>query len=114
MVWLGALGGAGPISETGSPIATPTILGVNWRLYKGPGPNNAFTVFSFVADSSISQFSGDLKEFFNYVATFQGVSWNAVVTSLQAGTEPFTGTLFVKYVEGRRCSNVASRLKCCL
>jgi len=35
MIWLTALGGAGPISSNGSPIATITISGVSWKLYKG-------------------------------------------------------------------------------
>jgi len=34
MVWLGALGGAGPISSTGSLIATPTIGGTIFNLFK--------------------------------------------------------------------------------
>ena len=49
MIWLTALGGAGPISSTGSPIATPTIDGVGWKLYSGP--NGDTTVYSFVASS---------------------------------------------------------------
>ena len=35
MIWLTSLGGAGPISSTGSPITTVTISGVSWKLYKG-------------------------------------------------------------------------------
>lgn len=91
MVWLASLGGAGPISSTGSPIATPTINGVTWKLFKGP--NGDTTVFSFVAPSNIQNWSGDMKQFFNYLTSGQGVSANSVITHLQAGTEPFTGTL---------------------
>ena len=92
MVWLGAYGGAGPISTTGStPIATPTIAGTTWKLFKGP--NGDVTVFSFVAPSSIGDFSADLKLFFNYLTASQGVSTSNVVTSLQAGTEPFSGKM---------------------
>lgn len=91
MVWLGSYGGAGPISETGTtPIATPTIAGTQWKLYRGP--NGDVTVYSFVAPSNIGNFSGDLKGFFNYLTSSQGVSKDNVVTSLQAGTEPFVGT----------------------
>lgn len=93
MVWLAALGAAGPISDTGSPIATPTINGVAWKLYKGP--NGSTTVFSFVADSTITNWNGDMKKFFDYLTAHNGVSATSVVTHLQAGTEPFTGTLHI-------------------
>jgi xyloglucan-specific endo-beta-1,4-glucanase len=72
MIWLGALGGAGPISSTGSPVATPTIGGVSWKLYKGN--NGAMNVFSFVASSSQTAFSGDLKNFLGYLTNNQGIA----------------------------------------
>lgn len=90
MVWLAALGGAGPISSTGSVVATPTISGVKWNLYSGP--NGAMTVFSFVAQSEVTSFSGDLKLFLAYLSTNQGLSTSQYLTSIGAGTEPFTGT----------------------
>jgi xyloglucan-specific endo-beta-1,4-glucanase len=89
MIWLAAYGGAGPISSTGSAIATPTIGGTKWSLYEGP--NGDTTVFSFVAPSHLGNFEGDLMEFFTYLTTSQGVSKSQVVTSIQAGTEPFSG-----------------------
>jgi xyloglucan-specific endo-beta-1,4-glucanase len=90
MIWLASYGGAGPISSTGSTIATPTIAGTTWNLYKGP--NGDTTVFSFVAPSHLGDFSGDLKAFFTYLVDYQGVASSAVMTALQAGTEPFSGT----------------------
>lgn len=90
MVWLAALGGAGPISSTGSAIATTTINGVTWKLYSGP--NGSMTVYSFVAESTTTSFSGDMKEFFNYLTENEGVSTSLYLISVQAGTEPFTGT----------------------
>ncbi|RAH45726.1 putative endoglucanase [Aspergillus aculeatinus CBS 121060] len=90
MVWLAALGGAGPISSTGSTIATPTIAGVNWKLYSGP--NGDTTVYSFVADSTTESFSGDLNDFFTYLVDNEGVSDELYLTTLEAGTEPFTGS----------------------
>ncbi|KAI9170615.1 chondroitin AC/alginate lyase [Paramyrothecium foliicola] len=91
MIWLGSYGGAGPISETNEkPLATPTILNVKWKLFKGP--NGDTTVYSFVAPSNIGNWSGDLKKFFDYLTSSQGVSKDMVVTSLQAGTEPFVGS----------------------
>ncbi|KAJ4422628.1 hypothetical protein N0V82_002747 [Gnomoniopsis sp. IMI 355080] len=90
MVWLGAYGGAGPISSSGSAIATIDIAGHSWKLYSGP--NGDTTVYSFVASSNVTNFSGDLNLFFKYLVSEQGVSNDMYITHLQAGTEPFTGT----------------------
>jgi len=90
MVWLAALGGAGPISSTGSPIATPTIDGVTYKLYSGP--NGSTTVFSFVAESSVENFEADLINIFKYLENSQGVSSSQYLQSIGAGTEPFTGS----------------------
>ncbi|ROV87737.1 hypothetical protein VMCG_10587 [Cytospora schulzeri] len=90
MIWLAAYGGAGPISSTGSAIATATIGSHTFKLYSGP--NGDTTVYSFVATSTITSFSGDLNLFFQYLIKNQGVSSSMYITSLQAGTEPFTGT----------------------
>lgn len=94
MVWLAALGGAGPISSTGSPIATVTINGVSWKVYVGP--NGSMTVYSFVASSTVTSFSGDLLEFFKYLENNQGLSSSLYLIDVQAGTEPFTGTADLK------------------
>lgn len=90
MVWLAAYGGAGPISSTGSAIATATIGSHQFKIYSGP--NGDTTVYSFVATSTITSFSGDLNLFFQYLINNEGVSSSMYITSLQAGTEPFTGT----------------------
>ncbi|KAL0261785.1 hypothetical protein SLS55_003217 [Diplodia seriata] len=90
MIWLGALGGAGPISSTGSSIATTTLGGVSFDLYSGP--NGQMTVFSFVASSSAEDFSADLKDFIDYLTTNQGLSTSQYMKSIGAGTEPFSGT----------------------
>ncbi|KAI0835140.1 glycoside hydrolase family 12 protein [Hypoxylon sp. FL0890] len=90
MIWLAALGGAGPISSTGSPIATPTINGVTWKLYSGY--NGAMHVFSFVAPSSVQSFKGDLVSFFTYLESSQGMPSSQYLQSIGAGTEPFTGS----------------------
>jgi xyloglucan-specific endo-beta-1,4-glucanase len=90
MIWLAALGGAGPISATGSAIATVTIDGVSWKLFKGL--NGAMTVFSFVASSEVTKFSGDIKSFFTYLTNSQGFPASQFLLSLGAGSEPFTGS----------------------
>ncbi|KAH6657211.1 xyloglucan-specific endo-beta-1,4-glucanase A [Truncatella angustata] len=90
MIWLGAYGGAGPISATGSAIATTTIGGVSYKLYYGL--NGSVKVYSFVATTTVTSFSADLKLFFTYLTSNQGVPTSYYVTSLQAGTEPFSGS----------------------
>jgi xyloglucan-specific endo-beta-1,4-glucanase len=90
MIWLAALGGAGPISSTGSPISTPTVAGVSWKLYYGL--NGSMKVYSFVASSQVTSFSGDLKAFFTYLASSQGYPTSQYLVSVGAGTEPFTGS----------------------
>ncbi|KAH8702461.1 endoglucanase [Talaromyces proteolyticus] len=90
MIWLAALGGAGPISSSGSPITSPTIGGVTWNLYSGP--NGATTVYSFVATSQQTNFSGDIHNFLEYLVENEGLSSSQYLLSIQAGTEPFTGS----------------------
>lgn len=90
MIWLAALGGAGPISSTGSAIATPTIAGSTWNLFYGL--NGSMKVYSFVASSQITSFTADLKLFFAYLASSQGYPTSQYLLSIGAGTEPFTGT----------------------
>ncbi|KAJ4261614.1 hypothetical protein NW762_007046 [Fusarium torreyae] len=90
MIWLGALGGAGPISETGSPIATVELADSSWKLYEGK--NAQMTVFSFVAESNINSFCGDLVDFTDYLVEEQGVSDSQILASVGAGTEPFEGS----------------------
>jgi xyloglucan-specific endo-beta-1,4-glucanase len=88
MIWLAALGGAEPIGY-GTPVASPTIDGVTWNLYEGP---NTWTVFSFVATSEITDFSGDVMNFFNYLIDNFGVPSDYYLQVIQAGTEAFTGS----------------------
>ncbi|KAI1492826.1 family 12 glycosyl hydrolase [Biscogniauxia mediterranea] len=90
MIWLAALGGAGPISSSGSPIATPTINGVSWSLYNGPNGN--MNVYSFVASSQQTNFDGDLTDFISYLTSEQGLPTIQYLTSVGAGTEPFVGS----------------------
>ncbi|KAK2058629.1 family 12 glycosyl hydrolase [Colletotrichum caudatum] len=91
MIWLGALGGAGPISASGSPVARPTVAGRAWDLYRGT--NGQMTVFSFVASGgSVQSFSGDLKAFATYLVGSQGLPASQILQSIGAGTEPFVGS----------------------
>ncbi|KAF7193169.1 putative xyloglucan-specific endo-beta-1,4-glucanase A [Pseudocercospora fuligena] len=96
MVWLAALGGAGPISSTygadgsATSIGSTTIAGINFNLYKGP--NGQMTVYSFVASSTANTFDGDLKDFFDYLVSNQGFSESQYLISAGAGTEAFEGS----------------------
>ncbi|KAG9659973.1 endoglucanase A precursor, partial [Aureobasidium melanogenum] len=91
MVWLAALGGAGPISATGSPIATVTVAGHSWKLWYGS--NGVNEVYSFTPNgANVSSFSGDLMDFFSYLIKSQGFKDSQYLVSVGAGTEPFTGS----------------------
>ncbi|KAG8807630.1 hypothetical protein FRC19_006414, partial [Serendipita sp. 401] len=90
MIWVGAFGGAGPISSTGAAVATPSIGGISWKLYDGY--NGSMRVFSFVASSNVKSFSGDLKAFLTWLASNKGFPTSQYLVVLQAGTEPFTGS----------------------
>lgn len=97
MIWLAAFGGANPISTsynaqgavpvaTGLTIAGPS--GTKWNLYKGP--NGSTTVFSFVVQSEVTDFNGDLMAFFKYLEAHQGLLSSQYIQTIGAGTEPFT------------------------
>ncbi|EGZ25668.1 putative glycoside hydrolase family 12 protein, partial [Phytophthora sojae] len=90
MIWLAALGGAGPISSTGSAVATTTIADTSFSLYTGA--NGDTTVYSFVASDTVKSFSGDLMDFFTYLIDNEGFSSSQYLNTVQAGTELFTGT----------------------
>ncbi|KAG1696309.1 hypothetical protein DVH05_018856 [Phytophthora capsici] len=90
MIWLAAIGGAGPISSTGSAVATTTIANTEWSLYSGA--NGDTTVYSFVASDTVKSFSGDLMDFFTYLIENESFSTSQYLNTVQAGTEPFTGT----------------------
>ena len=87
MIWLAGTG-ITPISTTGdTPLTTTTIGGISWKLYKGP--NGSTTVFSFVADPNITDYSGDLLDFYKYLMDSQGVPGDQYLAYIGAGTEPF-------------------------
>ena len=115
MIWLGRYGGVQPI---GSYKTTVNLAGRSWSLYVGY--NGSMKVFSFVAPGAVSNFSGNIKDFFNYMAANEGfpaASQNLIsklflflffvsvgfcwgsfeltvwisLAAVQFGTEPFTG-----------------------
>ena len=64
-------GGVWPITVTKDPIEKVTIAGRSWDLYFGH--NGEMKVCSFLApdDNPISEFSADVKEFFNHLTSTQ-------------------------------------------
>ncbi|KAM0710707.1 hypothetical protein Q7P35_001445 [Cladosporium inversicolor] len=87
MVWLGRYGGVNPI---GSFKANVNVGGRSWALWVGY--NGSMKVFSFVAGSPITNFSGNIKDFYSYLTSSEGfpASQQNLITN-QFGTEPFTG-----------------------
>lgn len=66
MARLARLGDVGPIGESTGMV---TVDGTEWELFIGM--NGDMKVFSFVAPSSVSDFSGDAKQFYNHLETEQ-------------------------------------------
>ncbi|KAJ5459181.1 hypothetical protein N7530_011125 [Penicillium desertorum] len=87
MIWLARYGAVQPI---GSQIATATVGGTKWELWSGA--NGSQKTYSFVASSPITSWSGDLKDFFDYLTEKEGFPAKAQnLITVQFGTEPFTG-----------------------
>jgi len=66
MIWLARLGTIYPIGKS---TGTVTVAGKQWDLWSGM--NGQMQVYSFVAPTPYTSFSGDVKEFFNYLQTSQ-------------------------------------------
>ncbi|MCJ1324856.1 hypothetical protein MMC10_001518 [Thelotrema lepadinum] len=86
MIWLARYGSIQPI---GSQIDTATIGGQTWELWYG---GSGQQTYSFVASSPVNQWSGDIKQFFDYLTQSHGFPASSqYLIDLQFGTEPFTG-----------------------
>lgn len=90
MIWLAAIGGAGPISSTGKAIATTIIEGTEWSVFSGP--NGKMMVYSFVASRQVNDFKGNLMKFFDYLIASQSFKTSQYLIKVECGTEPFIGT----------------------
>ncbi|KAF2769136.1 concanavalin A-like lectin/glucanase [Teratosphaeria nubilosa] len=97
MVWMAAIGDAGPISSSygsdGSPtaIGSTTVNGHTFNLYKGT--NGGTTVYSFLPSSGeIKSWSGDIYPFFTYLIDSEGFSSSQYLTVFEAGTEATIGS----------------------
>ncbi|KAL7934597.1 endo-1,4-beta-glucanase [Trichoderma chlorosporum] len=87
MIWLAKYGDISPI---GSAQGTVTVGGQSWTLWYGS--NGSQQTYSFVATSTITNFNGDVKNFFNYLQQNKGFpATSQYLLSFQFGSEPFTG-----------------------
>jgi xyloglucan-specific endo-beta-1,4-glucanase len=86
MVWLYRGGGAGPV---GSRQATVTIGGTSWDLYRG---TTVQPVYSFVRTASATTAVLNMSAFLSDLVTRGWVQNSRYLSSVQAGTEIFTGS----------------------
>ncbi|KAI9981820.1 hypothetical protein PInf_009599 [Phytophthora infestans] len=82
MVWLAALGGPWPLTDSGKPIKTVNIGGVDFDLFQGM--NKKVKVFSYVAKKTAYKFSADLKKFFNELPTNNTLPQTQYLVKLEA------------------------------
>ncbi|RLL97475.1 Endoglucanase-1 [Aspergillus turcosus] len=86
MIWLARYGSVQPI---GSQIDTASIGGYTWELWYG---GSSQQTYSFVSATPITSFSGDVMDFWDYLATHHGYPASSqYLINMQFGTEPFTG-----------------------
>jgi hypothetical protein len=91
MIWPYKIGGAGP---AGTKQATVTLGGGTWDLYRGwidAGNGVGWNVFSFVRTSNTTSVNFDLRDFTSNLVNRGWLSNSKYLTSVQAGTEVFTG-----------------------
>ena len=86
MVWLYKTGGAGPV---GTKQTTVTIGGTTWDLYRG---TTRWNVFSFVRTANATTAIVNIMDFMNDLVTRGWIQGSKYVSSVQSGTEIFTGT----------------------
>jgi xyloglucan-specific endo-beta-1,4-glucanase len=89
MVWLAALGGPWPLTDSGKPIKTVKLGGVEFDLYQGM--NKKVKVFSYVAKKTAYSFTADLRQFFDELPADNTLPQTQYLVKLEAGTEPFQG-----------------------
>ena len=97
MIWLAKFGDIQPI---GSSVGNVNVAGRSWNLWTGM--NGAMRVYSFVAPSPTTSWSGNVKDFFNYLQQSQNYpasSQNLLSTSPSPVLITFEGSLYM--LEGR-------------
>ncbi|MBI2697715.1 cellulose binding domain-containing protein [Mycobacterium gordonae] len=89
MIWFNH---TGPIQPVGSVVGSATIDGQNFAVWKGSnGQNN---VVSYVANSPITTWNSfDVMGFIDNTQTWEPVTDSWYLTSIQAGFEPWSGSV---------------------
>jgi hypothetical protein len=87
MIWLYRAGGAGPV---GTLQTTVTIGGTSWDLYRGN--NNRWNVFSYVRSANATSAVVNVMDHMRDLITRGWISSSKYLSSIQSGTEIFTGT----------------------
>ncbi|PRX97686.1 GH12 family glycosyl hydrolase domain-containing protein [Allonocardiopsis opalescens] len=85
MIWLYTSGGAGPLGQR---VGTFTVEGAQWDLYEG---NIGWNVYSFVRRGNTQSVDLDLSAFTRFLVQRGELDPRKYLTSVQAGTEVFTG-----------------------
>jgi hypothetical protein len=85
MIWLYRSGGAGPL---GTKQTTVSIGGASWDLYRGTTDK---PVYSFVRTENATTAVLDVSAFLADLVTRGWVTNSKYLTSVQAGTEVFSG-----------------------
>ncbi|CDH57791.1 glycoside hydrolase family 12 protein [Lichtheimia corymbifera JMRC:FSU:9682] len=87
MIWLGRLGGAGPIGDT---VSTFEHDGTTWELHEGS--NGSQKVYSFVAAKDINDMQSDALPFLQHLVDAGKLDKSQYLRAFQSGTEPFIGS----------------------
>ena len=92
MLWFYRPSGRFPIDTDNNPDATVTLEGSSWEVYQGPrgGGSNA-TVVSYVATSTITNASVNLKPFIDEAVANRGFSTSWVLSDIFGGFEIWSG-----------------------
>ncbi|KAG2008351.1 hypothetical protein CC2G_013790 [Coprinopsis cinerea AmutBmut pab1-1] len=103
-IWLSEVGGARP---TGSQAGiAPCIAGYDWEVWRGRNGSTEVITFTNLENADITNFTGDMGEFFDYLVLEAGVPESNYIQSIQAGNTVFNGrgnfqtslyTLWVEY-----------------
>ncbi len=89
MIWFNH---TGPIQPVGSPTGTTTIDGQNFTVWKGSNGQNQ--VVSYVSNTPITTWNDlDVMGFIDNTETIEPVNNSWYLTSVQAGYEPWTGSV---------------------
>ena len=94
MIWLYVANGAGPI---GTKQTTVSVAGTSWDLYRGTITDQAtgkvrWNVFSFVRVANATTAVLNIVDFANDLVTRGWMQSSKYISSVESGTEVFTGT----------------------